>query len=323
MSSRLLVPADGSLSTFHALHRLPDIAFHHFAYELRHPIGIYRKSISEIDGQFQAVFSGLDDIATEFYETGAISRFDALLRDYKRLLFALREHIDNCYLILQSLTPVDEALLSKKPFSNQYLKAAKYPGFNKFENAICPYKTQHIGAIVNALKHKQRTLRGIGIHSKSDSRFFVPGYYVEGTSASGALAPCRSVHDSEHSAFSFNRDIVLHIWNLFVIDQALSHAIDAGADLWNASNHQATGISPSDNPTLRHLLKRAEAFPAQHFPDEIRKPSVTIKPRKDGWTLQYPSRQKAEPLPDEFGIRVFTKADLTTPYINLPYFKNP
>jgi len=221
--------------------------------------------------------------------------------------------------VLQGISPVNGKYYPKTIFSNQYLSKIKFPGFKSFERKIAFYKNNYVGAIVNSIKHKHRKLRGIYFYGKDNGQIFIPGYYVEGVSKKGRLAPCRSVHQDENSAFSFNRDIKLHIWYLFLIDEALSDAIKAAKTTWNIrENAQTENIEQFD---LSNLLEKISALPHQFYDDEQLKPTVRIEQDDRGYELEYPYKKGRRAPPENMGIISMPIVDMTLPSIALPYFK--
>lgn len=302
-----------------ALSTISEKDLHHFEYEIRHPLGIYKNSIREIANHFNRTFNDLEALRKEYVEKNTTTTFKSLLESQKDLLYRLREFIDDCYLILQGLSPLDGKHYPKTMFSNQYLRKIKYPGFKSFERNIARYKNDHVGAIVNAMKHKHRKLRGIFIYSKRDRSTFIPGYYVEGTSKKGMLAPCRSVHPDENSAFTFNRDLKLHIWNFFAIDKALFDAVNAAKQAWDIAESKAE--NDNDNIDLSSIVEQALNLPHQFYEDEQQKPTVRIQPAICGYELEYPFWKGIEVLPDDLRITSMPVVDMTVPSIALPYFK--
>ncbi len=298
---------------------LPERYLHHFEYELRHPLGIYRNALNEVACQFNSVFEKLEQLECEYQSGKDTGKFKELLVVYERLLYRLREFIDDCYLILQGIAPVNEKYLSKTIFTNQYLAKIKFPGFRSFERKIEPYKKYHVGAIVNALKHKQRTLRGIFFYSRAQEDLFIPGYYVEGISRNGALAPCRSVHHDENSAFSFNRDIRLHVWHLFSIDSALNEAIAAAIDAWKIEVNKSAPVNNEIDFSM--IIKKAESLLNRFYFDEYKKPTVHFECSHEGCMLDYPGKKVALNLPMNVSIVAMPEVDMTIPNIALPYFR--
>jgi hypothetical protein len=74
---------------------------------------------------------------------------------YKDLLYSLREHIDDCYLIFKTLIPQQPKAVR---FQTQFLKNAGFRQLAVFEESIGWYKA-HLSPLVNTLKHHQGRLR--------------------------------------------------------------------------------------------------------------------------------------------------------------------
>lgn len=308
-----------SLSAFSAISSLPESNLHHFDYELRHPLGIYRNSIREISQLFHSSLSALSVLQEEYIVHKTTNSYASVIDIYKNLLYRLREFIDDCYLIMQSIAPVDDNLYPKIIFSNQYLKKVKYPGFKSFEGIISYYKNEHVGAIVNSIKHKHRKIRGIYFYSKNEHKLFIPGYYIEGASKKGMLAPCRSVHSDENSAFSFNRDLKLHVWNLYLIDSALNAAINAAKNAWCLGKND-TNVS-NESYDLVRIIEKVSKMPHQFYDDEQSRPTVRMERVENGYELEYPYKKGIEALPNQMRITSLQTVDMTVPSMKLPYFK--
>lgn len=112
-----------------------------------------------------------------------------------------------------------EALAATHPakatqIDTQFLDKAKPAGWKQFRDATREYRENHIGLIVNTLKHKQGELCPIYFQSPIEFR---PGYYLRDVLPGEAMGPSRELHSGGNTAFSFARDMLVHLWWLYRI----------------------------------------------------------------------------------------------------------
>ncbi len=81
---------------------IPQELLHHSSYSMKHPSAIYNVSLMKIDGalrDFMEVFSMYDSPDFEEVDKNNTTK---LLQNYKTLLYAFREYLDDCYSILKT-----------------------------------------------------------------------------------------------------------------------------------------------------------------------------------------------------------------------------
>jgi hypothetical protein len=140
-------------AAYQTLASLPDAVLHHGSWPHRHPRTLYTLSTEKVLAALGLVLKELVRESAHFRGTGEQSDYKALLTTHKALLYAFREHIDDCYPILRSLTepPAARAEASKP---ERYLKARQLPGLRRFESTLADYLVNQLAPLVNGLKHR-------------------------------------------------------------------------------------------------------------------------------------------------------------------------
>jgi hypothetical protein len=138
---------------------------YHTAYNRRHPLAIFNVSCSTVLDNFSKVIAELLQLmmVRPFLDTSRIGWDTILLISQKDLLYAIIEYLEDCDNILACFFPSKE-IRNKDPHAKSY------------RNAVKEYR-DHIGKIVNHLKHEQGRLRSIIFFN---DEFVLPGYFVEG-----------------------------------------------------------------------------------------------------------------------------------------------
>jgi hypothetical protein len=180
------------------------------AHGRRHPKSVYASSLKTISEQWLKALDAIDLLHNEHNWQGKESSFPALLSEYRNLLYCINEHFDACHAVLRGLCHPNVAASTK--FDSQFLDKAKFPGWKNFRDALKSYRDNHIGSLVNTLKHNQGELCSIFFYSATEFR---PGYYLRDVLPDGALGPSPKVHKDAHTAYSFSRDIMIHLWWVF------------------------------------------------------------------------------------------------------------
>lgn len=243
-----------------ALRNLPSaIVLHHGAHALRHPLGLYNTSIMSVGDRLKRASQVIGEA------TRASTRDDQLVEElierYDALLDALMEHMDDASRVLLCFFPDPN-------------KRKQHPAVKAYERAIEQYR-DHIGLLVNHIKHKQGRLRLVAFECKSE---VVLGYFVEAVHSSGYLGPDPRLHDGGDTAYSFNRDLRFHIASLFLVSTVLSDAVCGIAN--TKQGLSSVGESPDG---LTEGIETVSSFSKSVYPDELRKPwpRVTL-PRSTG-----------------------------------------
>lgn len=290
-----------------------DLSFH-AEHGKRHPKSAYGASLRAIADQWIKTLDQLDNLHREHNWQGTETGFPELLSRYHELIYRLNEHFDACFSALRSLCPSTSA----KPtvFDSQFLNQAKLPGWKQFSEAIKHYREDHLGLLVNTLKHQQGELCAIHFYSATEFR---PGYYLRDVLPNGSLGPSAKLHSSGDTAFSFSRDMLMHLWWLYRIGDLLaSTAITAlriqhGHEL--QENHQ---VMPEGK--WEEVIRRCSELKPDFFPDEIFKPypRVLFQAKSHSMTLEFPTTARGHRA-GEMRITTALSVDVEHRTNKLPY----
>lgn len=193
-----------------------DRPFHHEAHRVRHPLGIYNVSLARVLDRFETALQRHESIVkTRPFErkddcaSGAPPWLREFLTAYEQLLYALAEHVEDCYTILETCLPPGE--LKKHPARKAYLDATD------------EYRDQ-IGRFVNYIKHQHGRLRLMAI---ADDEGCNLSYYVEGIGPDGCLGPAIEVHGNANTMCNVGVDLRFHFGHLYVLGLHLSRAVES------------------------------------------------------------------------------------------------
>jgi len=227
----------------------------------------------------------LERVIHEHNWEGKETSYGELLSEYRTLLYHLNEHFDACYSALRSVC----APLEGKPplFDEAFLDKANPPGWRAFRDGIRGYKRDHIGALVNAMKHRQGELCTVFFYSSMEFR---PGYYLRDVLPTGALGPSPALHNGGETAFSFARDLMLHLWWLYKSGDLLATALDTILRVVHKEQVQERAAA-FDHANLGLLLKRCAGVRPEFFPDETSKPypRIVCRPDLTALSLEFPT----------------------------------
>jgi len=219
-------------------------------YRLRPPLALYNVSIGGIASAFNDVLDSLDGVTSQrlFTDSNNIGNDKLLLEPQERLLYRLMEHWDDCTNVLQC-------------FHKERVKGTQ--AYKRFNKANSVYR-DHIGRVVNSLKHSQGRLRLMVAYNEI---IYVPGYFVEGIDEKGVLGPHLNIHDDGTTGFSFARDLRYHFCNLYFLSKILS---DIVIDL--TGNSRTPRVVGSTNEKWYRLAERIADLPSVFYRDERKKP---------------------------------------------------
>ena len=242
---------------------------------------------------FGKILGPLHEIA-DLYSSLDISRIEEkdydnakFLKAYKELLYALREHLDDCFSVLKVfINPVGK----KEVKNNQYLWLInnKTKELEEVLASIKPYK-EHLDLVVNEIKHNNSVLGSITFFDKNSPDDHCLGYYVANV-VDGVYQPVESIHKSWRkcrTAFSFKRDISYHLFQVYMISEIISgYLLDTYADVFTKPRPL-----PEQNGKLKETLTTLVQVPRIFMPDEYEKPVPSIAITSQGCLrLLYPSR---------------------------------
>jgi len=281
-----------------------NLTLHNEAHGLRHPLGIYTVSVGKVAERFEDVLNQLDQLNGTF-DPKDTKWSDKLLREQERLLYALREHIDHCFLVLQC-------------FINTEKERVKNPHVKQFAKHIKNYRDT-LGELVNKIKHGGARLCAVLLGDESGS---IPGYFLESVHPGGALGPDPSIHKNGLTAFSFTRDLRFHFFNLMHISESLGIAIEK-------ITGNTINSSEAKCDWLARLAQRISRLPTYYYPDEVslKNPWISYKEVNNSVNLTLLWGDKSPkpvsfPIKDgthRFGVAVFYKGDSSSRSFKLPY----
>ncbi len=297
---------------------IPDSLLYHRQHCLRHPWSLYKISLNQVFTAFEDVLERYPTIR-QFVGTPDENRqFELLMNSYKSLLYTLREHIDDCYLVFKSLVPPQIAEPTR--FQAEFLRKAGFQQLQTFENSIEWYLRRHLGPLVNNLKHHQGRLRWLYFHRPDDFR---PGYFLEQIGDDGAVGPSQTIHRG-NTAFSFCKDIKLHLYAVYYISLRLVDAVTKAI-----ARCSGTTLTPSNRikaDEFKQTLVSVARIELNVFPNEIQEPcalvSLTGNDRDTSLRLSYPENVPNKNFPLQMTISgVPMWADDFKRIFRLPYFQ--
>ena len=298
---------------------IPENLLYHRQHRLRHPWSLYKISLDQVFTGFEDVVERHRKIQSFVSTPDETRQFQLLMSSYKNFLYTLREHIDDCYLVFKTLV----APKSSKPsrFQTQFLRNAGFKELEPFEDAIAWYKQDHLAPLVNNLKHHQGRLRWLYFHGSGEFR---PGYFLEQVGDDGAVGPSQTIHKN-NTAFSFSRDIKLHLYAVYFISQKV---VDVLVSRVAAESADFT-LSPKNRvraDEFKQTLESVSGLELDVFPNELYEPCALVElTTNEGDTslrLSYP-----EDLPDKSFPKMLTIsgvpmwADDFTRTFRLPYWQ--
>ena len=263
-----------------ALNYLPEIPSEYlFVHEhaRRHPLGIYNVSVDQLEKAFDRVLSCCLDCVEylrsnirldgEIQNDNLNEGYNDLLDAQKNLIHSLRSHIDDCYAVLATLVDPTSLSndLSRIKFTDRWLKAAKFGGYDSFSNAISSFRDDYLGPLVNGIKHRQCRLRGLFFYKYFDVRL---GYYIEDPDIDGVPGPSPKVHRDRNSAFSFAKHLRVNLYHVYYTSEALSRALKI-----SLMNMHSFDLKPnqtgSRSEAWENIFRQLSKLPLRVFPNEL------------------------------------------------------
>lgn len=142
-------PAD-YLDVIELLRRLPDNVLFHSKYPYRHPVAIYQLSIRQLARDFSRV---LKDYALLRSGAQSLAEMEEQMAQSQRILvYSLREHIDDCFMILMCLVDPTKIPAQCK-YPDEKLKACGFAELKTLRSGIDNYLDSYLTPLVNSLKH--------------------------------------------------------------------------------------------------------------------------------------------------------------------------
>jgi len=297
---------------------IPEPLLHHRQHRLRHPWSLYKISVDQVFTSFADVVERCDRIRSFVSTTDESRQFELLMSSYKNFLYTLREHIDDCYLVFKTLVPAQASKPAR--FQRQFLENAGFKELEPFEHAISWYVRDHLSPLVNTLKHHQGRLRWIYFHGSNQLR---PGYYLEQVGDDGAVGPAETIHKG-NTAFSFCRDIKLHLFALYYISEKVVDAVSKTVE--ESSSLKLNPTNRIQATEFRQALESVAKIELDVFPNELHESCALVELlTADGDTrlrLSYPEDVPNKSFPAVLTISgVPMWADDFTRTFRLPYWQ--
>lgn len=292
MLIRRSLDKDGNLlpAAWNSIAAIPDSYLHHLAHGKRHPKSAYLTSLRLITEQWLKTLDVLDKLYNEHFWLGKESNYPELLAEYRELLYRINEHFDACFSVLRSLCDPDVSPATI--FDSRYLSNAKFPGWKQFRETINPYRENHIGVLVNTLKHSQGELCPIFFYSTVQFR---PGYYLRDILPDGALGPSPKLHENANTAFSFSRDMLLNLWWLYRTGDALAKTISGALQAMHGVQIQPQA---KEDPDIQwnSLISRCARLRPEFFPDELKKPypRILYESNSRSMSIEFPTTARGQ-----------------------------
>ena len=252
-------------------------------------------------------------------------RFDAPEPDnaavetkYSDLLHALYEHIDSCYSVMRCVAPPPA---KQAQWHQATVRAQRVPGAKAFEDQVIAYKNLSLAPTVNLVKHGESKLRILAFRSRQTSTL---GCFIDGPKRDGVIGPALTVHPDGNSAFSFNRDMLVHWWWLYRISELLADVVELnlGSKILPVADGAGVGVAPMEAADAWVSLCRAiAAIPPDFMPDESDKPYplVVVPPSGAKMRMEYPAPRRPNKFDPEAKITVMLTIDEAGQPYKLPY----
>jgi hypothetical protein len=300
---------------------IPYDYLHHELHEIKHPLTVYRSSLGRITTAWLKVFPLHEGLFFEAACNVELTKYPSLLEAYETLLFRLNEHVDVCHEVLRALRPP----IHGKSYDShaRFLWGTKLPGFRAFADCVhAGYREQHIGLLVNEMKHASAQLRGLCGRTENS---VVLGYFLDGAQARGSVGPNSRVHKKYrgmHTGFSFSRDMLMHFWWIYRASEALSRSIEMTmlADHGFKIDEMRSQLAPHQQ--WDDLCLGCSRLQPSFFLDECEKPypRVVCPPDASAMSMEFPTSLRATPY-KQMRITMTTDFPAGRGGLAVPYFR--
>jgi hypothetical protein len=303
-----------------SLGQIPNRFLFHRKHALRHPLATYNISIEQLASAFERVLDQ-HDLMYRFWREQGPSRtepqpYTGLLFAQRVLIYSLREHLDDCHAILQSL--VDPTAVNVgRPGAVTFLKAAKFPSLSTFIQPLKHYMDDYLLVIANKVKHKHGRLRGCMFYNESEAML---GYFLEEVDDREIAGPSEALHPG-NTAFSFARDLRLNLLHVYLASDRLMEAV--GGALKSMYGFELTPLPCLDSCNLswRRIVQRVSDLPLAVFPQEIQLPFPDVSLTSEELMIEYPSQSRVLECPRPMRVTTITHGDGVTKSFRFPYLQ--
>jgi hypothetical protein len=299
----------------HLLRRIPEPSLFHTKYPFRHPAAIYSLSLIQLAGDFNRLLKDYAAIRSSQGKLGSLN--EQIERSQRILIYSIREHLDDCQMILMCLVdPASVSAQGKSP--DDILKAVGFTEQKIFWEGVHNYVDSYLSPIVNKLKHSQGRFRTVVFECPSGD--FRPGFYLEEVTEAGIAQPSMKLHKG-NSAFSYAKDIRSNLALIFRASHSLQAAIEAFA------KRSRMTLLPVENAPLqsgiwREICSGVAKLDTGVFPQEIKSRffRVEIQPTGEFRIREIEKDQKLSFPQGNIKCTTIAMPDGMTKSYRVPYF---
>ncbi len=314
-----------------AIRRVPDNFWTHTEQRVLHPRTVYSRALNKVTEVWADVFNELDALSAQLRFDQPATAAKTLEAKYGSLLHALTEHIEACYAVMRCLAKPPDA---RGLWHHKVAKKQNLPGLKAFEEqVITGYRAVRLGEVVNLLKHDEARLRVLAMRS---GLAFTLAYFVDGPQPSGAIGPSLRVHPDGNSAFSFNRDMLLHWWWLYRSSQLLAKVVEQATTQPERTSRSSAGTSgavssdgvgPPVKPTqttpaaFELLCRRVADIRADFMIDETHQPFplVLLNKAANSMRIAFPAGRRPNSIIGEVKFTQLITVDEAGQAYKMPY----
>jgi hypothetical protein len=294
------------------IRRVPDEAWTHDSQGILHPRTSYTRAFAKVTEAWEEVFPALSTLTAQlrFHQPAPDSK--QVESTYSKLLHALYEQVDACYAVMRCLAPPPE---KQGIWHQAAARSQKLPGLAAFEEQVIRgYRNLSLGPSVNLIKHNESRIRLIALRSQE---VFTLGYFIDGPLAGGVIGPAQSVHPDTNSAFSFNRDMLMHWWWLYRTSELLANVIE----LTIGDRLQTPKEALEASEKWVALCRNISAISPDFMPDEVERPYplVIAHPSGNSLRLKFPAGRKANQVTADAKLTALITIDEGGQQYKLPY----
>lgn len=227
---------------------------------LKHPHTMYIDSLRTITRRVNTVLDHLD-------QNGDTNN-DLLNDKVDNMLDSFMEHYDDILNILRLLVEISSNKKKFEKIKNKYVKQIKIT-------------RDHLGLIVNRIKHDQRKVSCFSIIGNNQKKYF--GFFIEGVDENNFIVPDPEIHKNfkgMRTAFSFARELRLSLVNIFIVSAIVETFI---SEALGKLNIPTVPIKPNQFlKEFQDLIKRVSVFNNSFFIDEMVKdePFISVTDSK-------------------------------------------
>jgi hypothetical protein len=277
--------------------------------KLRHPYGRYCVSLDNYIKAFICVLDEYEKIKLGKTVLDSDGNWaSSIISNQQAFLNAIMEHFDAIEDVVYAFFPDKGAAKSNKHYKNFYKDIKTY--------------RDSVAIVINRVKHNGGTIRALSFYGNGR---VVPGYFVEGTSYPHGDTPCvgpdEIVHPGSNSAFSFARDMRMHIVQLYNVSRQLAYLIK------RINRPETQNKFSKDCSWIVDVSMRINNIRDGYYFDEIIKPNPSIRVGKTDRTTVQLSYRVGQPKPvsvieivgTPWNIMVHWLGDQVSDIYKLPY----